>query len=127
MKVLKIFILTVALGIVGYLLFIFFHVFSPEIYNFTHRTSFDSEKWIAWEETIKEPSLRWHMVKNLTKENELVGMSIREVKELLGQPSSENNNFISYYLGMSGHGIDTGTLYLTIKDGIVIEYKIWHG
>ena len=127
MKVLKIFILFLALGIIGFLLFIFFHVISPNIYNLTHRTSFDSQKWIEWKDDIEAPSIRWHMVKDLTKKYELVGMTVSEVKELLGEPTSENNIHMYYHLGMSGHGIDTGTLSLAIKNGIIIEYKIRHG
>jgi len=127
MKVLKILIWTIGIGIIGYLLFIFILVFSPYISNFVNREPFDSKEWIEWKDDIEAPSLRWHMVHNLTKKYELIGMSVEEIKELLGEPSIESEFYISYGLGMSGHGIDAGTLSLTIKDGIVIEYDIRHG
>ena len=127
MRVLKILIWTLAVGIVGYILFITILVFSPYINNFVNREPFDSESWITWVESENDFNLRWNMVHNLTKKYELVGMSVEEVKELLGEPSHVGKDYISYYLGMSGHGIDTGSLSLTIKDGIVTDYKIWHG
>jgi len=67
------------------------------------------------------------MINDLNKNYELIGMKISEVEELLGKPDSENKEFVSYYLGMSGHGIDTGTLFLEIKNGIVVELEVWHG
>ena len=127
MKGLKIFILIVAVGIISFLLFIFFHVFSPEIYNFSNRTPFDSKQWVEWNDDIGDTSLRWHMVKDLTKKYELVGMTVNEIKDLLGEPTTEYKTHLDYNLGMSGHGIDYGVLSLTVDNGIVIEYKIWHG
>lgn len=102
-------------------------IFQPEINNYFNRIEFDSEQWKNWEESETDLSLRWNMVHNLRKEHELVGMTINEINELLGKPDRENKNFISYHLGMSGHGIDTGTLYLEMKNGIIIEVKLWHG
>ncbi len=102
-------------------------IFSPEISNFFDRTEFDSEEWKNWKETENEQSLRWNMVHDLKSKYELVGMNAKEIKELLGKPNRENKNFLSYHLGMSGHGIDTGTLYLELKNEIVVEVEIWHG
>uniref|UniRef100_UPI0040490C77 hypothetical protein n=1 Tax=Fulvivirga sp. TaxID=1931237 RepID=UPI0040490C77 len=92
-----------------------------------NRTKFDSELWKNWEETESSLSLRWDMTHSLTNEYELIGMSIDQVIELLGKPSIKSSSELSYYLGMSRHGIDTCTLVIEVKDDKVLYYKISHG
>lgn len=113
--------------ILGFITLFASFIFSPEINNYFNRIEFDSAKWKNWEESETNPSLRWNMVHDLVKDHELVGMNLNEIKELLGKPDHENKKFISYYLGMSGYGIDTGALYLELRKGIVVEVRIWHG
>lgn len=67
------------------------------------------------------------MVHDLRKKHELVGMNKIEIIELLGKPDSKNEEYISYQLGMSGHMIDAGILYIELKKEIVDEVKVWHG
>jgi len=123
----KILFLTVGVVIIGLLVLLGSTIFSTEISNYFNRTEFDSEEWKNWEESENEPSLRWNMVNDLRKKHELIGMNTKEVIELLGEPNSLNKKYMSYHLGMSGHMIDTGTLFLELENGIVVKIKLWHG
>lgn len=67
------------------------------------------------------------MIHDLTTNHELIGLSCKEIKDILGQPESETNNILRYYLGMTGNYIDTGTLTLKLKDGRVDSYHISEG
>ncbi len=102
-------------------------VFDGDIENYRNRIEFDSYKWKNWNETESTMSLRWDMRHSLLDKHDLVGMSVSEVIELLGKPSRESSTELSYYLGMARSGIDTGSLNLTIKDGIITGHRIWHG
>ncbi|MEQ9379216.1 MAG: hypothetical protein RIG68_28760 [Imperialibacter sp.] len=127
MKTLKILFVALVGGIVGYLGFTIYNVFEADIANYQNRTEFDAELWRNWEETEATASLRWDMTHSLTTNYELIGMSIEQVIELLGQPSGQSNSEVRYYLGMSRHWIDTGSLVLDLKEGQVVNYIIWHG
>lgn len=120
----------IGLFIIGsiYVLGISLFVLSPDIKNHFSGREFNAVAWQNWQESEAELSLRWEMTKDLTDRYELKGMPITEVKELLGEPDNEYaEGTITYYLGMSGHGIDTGSLILTIKNGVVVDYEVWHG
>jgi hypothetical protein len=54
-------------------------------------------------------------------------MTTDEIVELLGEPDGRSRIEWSYYLGMAGHGIDTGTLSLTIENGRVKSFRIFRG
>lgn len=131
MKKFRIILWTLGIIIGGAILFygvvIYRAVFSPYVYNYFHRVEFDSEKWQNWNETIEESSLRWHMIHDLENDYELVGKTRLEIIDLLGKPDYESENEIRYYLGMSGHGIDTGTLILILENDNVIDYDVWRG
>jgi hypothetical protein len=90
-------------------------------------TKFDSNEWKHWKETEETASLRWDMTKDLVKTHKLIDSSVSEIISLLGEPSHKTDKELRYYLGMSGHGIDTGSLILKIQNGKVVDYKIWHG
>ncbi len=90
-------------------------------------TEFDSEKWKTWNESESTMTLRWDMRKDLIKKHKLIGLTASEVIELLGEPENKSDTEFRYYLGMARFGIDTGSLSLTIENGKVIDYKIWHG
>lgn len=92
-----------------------------------NKEKFDSEKWISWTESEKQPALRWNMVNHLIKTEKLKGKAVEEIKELLGEPNSETRISLSYYLGMTGRGINTGRLRFEIKDGVVVNYSVWQG
>lgn len=109
------------------LLFPIIFVFSPDISNYTHRTKFDRETWINWEETDSTACVRWDMVHGLINKYDLKGKTEKDVLNLLGEPESKNISQYRYYLGMSRHGIDTGSLILTFKNGIIVDIEIWHG
>tara|TARA_R110002020_G_scaffold47905_5_gene136858 strand:- start:30 stop:233 length:204 start_codon:yes stop_codon:yes gene_type:complete len=67
------------------------------------------------------------MTHDLTNNYNLIGKKVSDLKKILGKPSTENNNEIGYYLGMTGHGINTGSLTFKIVDGVVVGYKIRQG
>lgn len=104
-----------------------YYVLSPDIANYFSRIEFDQEKWKDWQETETTACLRWDMTHDLIKKHELIGLSLNEIIDLLGEPDRKFKNEISYYLGMTRHGIDTGSLILTIKNDKIIDYKMWHG
>lgn len=90
---------------------------------------FDSNKWINWTETEEKMSLRWNMMNSLRNNHELKGKTKNEIIKLLGKPNeSSSSNSYSYYLGMSGHGIDTGSLIIIFNEfDTVTKYYVWHG
>jgi hypothetical protein len=127
MKILKtIFKILLGTGII-YLLFIAFFVFKPDINDYLNRTEFNITEWINWEDTEATFGLRWNMTHDLTKNYNLKGKTKEEIKKLLGEPSSESLNEMSYYLGLTGHGINTGSLTLKFDKERVINIKIWQG
>ncbi|GAB3417299.1 hypothetical protein [Niabella aquatica] len=96
--------------------------------TFTHE-KFNSEKWkhsnFASEETI---SLRWDMMNDLRNRYHLEGMTRQEIIDLLGNPDSDDNTEISYFLGYSKKGINTGSLTLTFNDnGAVAKVYVYEG
>lgn len=99
----------------------------PDITNYKNRIKFDQTKWKDWRETETTACLRWDMTHDLVDKHKLKGLSVTEIIELLGEPDRKNKKEIRYYLGMSRHAIDTGSLILTIKNDKVISCKIWHG
>ncbi len=127
MRIFKILASLIVAAVISYFGYVAYFVFSPDIENYSKRIEFDSELWKNWEETEAIASLRWDMTHSLTTNHELIGMSTEKVIELLGKPSSQSNSNIRYYLGMSRHGIDTGSLILELDGYTVKNYKIWHG
>lgn len=68
------------------------------------------------------------MVNDMLDEYDLKGWSRDQVLELLGEPDSEYSDRITYYLGMTGIGVDSGTLGIHFtSDSLVISTKIWSG
>lgn len=126
-KIFKYLLLIVSASVVLYVLVIAIWSFSPEINHVLNREKFHSEQWINWTESEMQPALRWNMVKNLIKTEKLKGKTVEEIKELLGEPESESKISLSYYLGMTGRGINTGHLRFEIKDGVVVNYSVWQG
>lgn len=90
-------------------------------------TKFDSTSWKQWEETENTLSLRWNMRKDFLSRYKVIGMKKSEIISLLGEPENSSENYISYFLGHSGCGINTGSLSFSIKDNIVIDYNISDG
>jgi len=127
MKYVKTILWTFGVLILGFFIFIGVLTFMPEINSYRDRTEFDSKKWRSWEQTVGEPSLRWNMIHDLESKYNLKGMTKTKLTELLGMPDSEATKEIRYFLGMSGHGIDTGSLVFEIKNDKVLNYHVWHG
>jgi len=96
--------------------------------TFTHE-KFNSEKWkhsnFTSEETI---SLRWDMMNNLRNRYHLEGMTRQQITDLLGTPDSETNLDVSYFLGHSKKGINTGSLTLIFNNkGNVAKVYVLEG
>jgi hypothetical protein len=127
MRLLKTIGLMLGIGAALYFLFIFFIVSKPSLDNYSNRAKFDSEKWKNWRESEEEMSLRWNMITDLEDNYKLKGMTDEEIVDLLGVPETKSNTEWTYYLGMAGHGIDTGTLSLTFDKGKVRSYEITRG
>lgn len=127
MKILKyIFKILIGIGII-YFVSIMLFVLKPEINDFFNRTDFVSSEWINWEETESTFGVRWNMTHDLTKNFELKGKTKKEIQDLLGRPSSESKNEMTYYLGLTGHGINTGSLTFEFNHGRVTKFRIWQG
>ena len=125
MKLSKIIIWSIGILVAGYILFVMVLVFTPDIREYFNRAEFDSEKWKSWEKSESEMALRWDMMSDLSSDYKLVGMTEEEIVNLLGDPDDLGKDYYSYYLGLLG--IDTGTLILTFKDGIVLKYEKYRG
>ncbi len=104
-----------------------YFAFSPDIHNYFNRVKFDRQQWINWKETEATASLRWDMTHDLLEQYKLVGMSTKEIIDLLGKPGTNSKTQMRYFLGMSGHGIDTGSLILEIENDKVTAFRILHG
>jgi|TARA_B110000503_G_scaffold139028_1_gene226454 hypothetical protein len=127
MKVVKtIFRVLIGIGII-YFISIMVFVLKPDISDFLNRTDFVSNEWIKWEETESSFGVRWYMTHDLSHNYVLKGKTKKEIEEILGKPSSESKNEIRYYLGLTGHGINTGSLTFEFKNGRVIKFGIWQG
>ena len=119
--------LLIASPIIAFASFIGILFFGPYISDYFERTEFNSYKWKHWVQTTEEPSLRWHMIHDLESKNEFKGMTINNLKELLGEPENETETEVSYFLGMYQHDIDTATLVFELKSGKVIHFYVRHG
>jgi hypothetical protein len=102
-------------------------VLTPDINDYFDRAKFESKVWIEWKDDVNEQKVRWNMTNDLIKNYALIGKNISEIKKLLGNPSFEDKHELNYFLGLTGHGINTGSLKLKLKNNKVISYKIWQG
>jgi hypothetical protein len=118
---------TLGIGTALYILFAAVVMLGPYVANYSNRTEFDSVRWKNWKESENEMSLRWNMIDDLEDDHKLYGMTFDEIITLLGEPDSKSTVEWTYYLGMAGHGIDTGTLALTFEKGRVKSYKTYRG
>jgi len=79
---------------------------------------FTPEKW------EKYPNERYHMLENMTKEINFLGMTKEEVIEILGEPNQPyadtyNADLIDYYVG--SFSIDPTMITFVFKDNKVVE------
>ena len=91
---------------------------------------FESEKWKTADlNDENNMSLRWDMMNSLRNNQNLIGMSKKEIISLLGKPDENftNERTFRYYLGYSHTGINTGSLIINFENGIVKNYSIWQG
>lgn len=73
-------------------------------------------------------TLRWDMMNDLRNRYKLVGMTKKQIIDLLGNGGDLNSSEFRYYLGYSKTGINTGTLIITFNDkDIVTEIRVWQG
>ncbi|WP_338378795.1 hypothetical protein [uncultured Flavobacterium sp.] len=90
---------------------------------------FDSEKWKYSNLSSEENwNLRWNMMNSLRNNYELKGKTKSEIISLLGKPENEIRNEMSYSLGYTGFGINTGTLVIFLNEkGIVKNLSVHQG
>ena len=90
---------------------------------------FKSEKWkYSNLNTEDNWNLRWSMMNSLRNNYELEGKTKFEIIGLLGKPDTESRNEISYSLGYTGFGINTGTLVIFLDaKGIVKKLSVHQG
>ncbi|WP_109437888.1 MULTISPECIES: hypothetical protein [Aquimarina] len=88
---------------------------------------FNSTEWKNWEETETTPNTRWLMHKDLLSKYELEGVSKGYILNLLGKPDSETNNKYYYQLGVTGKGINTGTMTIKFESDSVVNIEITNG
>ncbi|GAA4281079.1 hypothetical protein GCM10022260_15000 [Gaetbulibacter aestuarii] len=67
------------------------------------------------------------MTHDLTSNYNLKVKTKAQIQQLLGKPSSQSINEMRYYLGLTGHGINTGSLIFEFKNGLVTKFEIWQG
>ncbi len=90
---------------------------------------FDSHRWktanLNQEENM---TLRWDMMNDLRSRHKLIGMSKKQIVDLLGNPGDTSVSEFNYYLGYSKRGINTGSLTITFNDkGVVKNVLVWQG
>lgn len=82
-------------------------------------TNFDSNKWKNFNLNEEENwNLRWNMINDLRNNYSLIGKNKTDIINLLGESNSESSesNKMYYYLGYTGHGINTGSLILLLDN-----------
>jgi hypothetical protein len=94
----------------------------------THKR-FDSDLWKTANLNLEDNfSLRWDMMNDLRRRYTLVGMTRKEIVELLGDPGGTDTAEFVYYLGYTGTGINTGTLRIFFNgNGLVTKVRVWQG
>jgi hypothetical protein len=90
---------------------------------------FNSYVWKTANLDIEENlTLRWDMMNDLRNRYKLVGMTKKEIIDLLGEGGTVSGSEFRYYLGYSKSGINTGTLIITFNDeDVVTEIRVWQG
>ena len=91
---------------------------------------FDAQKWkTAKMNSEDESSMRWDMMNSLRDNYKLVGMSKKQIINLLGKPDERftTENTFRYYLGYSHSGIDEGSLIIEFENGVVKSFQVWEG
>jgi len=100
----------------------------PVVRDYSSRVPFDSSQWRAENEQGAE-GVRVHMVDDLLRKHQLVGMSRDQVNDLLGVPPV-TEYFREYdYVYCLGHergafGIDSEWLVLKFKGNVVAEASV---
>lgn len=91
--------------------------------------AFNSKEWRNWNETENSLFDRWDMANDLIRTDELMMFDKIEIIELLGEPSSTaNEKRISYFLGHTRNGINTGQLLIEFdENNKAIEFIIKEG
>ncbi len=67
------------------------------------------------------------MLDDLLTNYQLKSLNRAEILTMLGKPSKEGKNFIQYYLGYAGRGIDTARLLLNLDNGQVVSIEVFEG
>lgn len=90
---------------------------------------FNSEVWKTANLNLEENmTLRWDMMNDLRNKYKLVGMTKKQIMDLLGPGGDYTSSEFTYYLGYSKTGINTGSLIITFNDkDIVTEISVWQG
>ena len=86
------------------------------------KRDFDKEKWAI---NIEK---RYEYADDLVDNEKLIGLSKQEIKEILGEPESETENSMTYYLGFSPRhfiGIDPDYLEINFKDNKAKTTRIY--
>ena len=94
-----------------------------------HHEKFNSELWKTANLNLeKNMTLRWDMMNDLRNRYKLVGMTKKQIIDLLGNGGELASSEFSYYLGYSKTGINTGSLIITFNEkDIVTEIQVWQG
>lgn len=127
-SIFKVFLWIVFGSVVGYiLLLIGVFILAPKIGSYSSRLSFDSQ---IWKENLSNGStLKQQMVDDLMTHHKLVGMTQKQVDQLLGRPPKTNyfNEFdYVYWLGPERGPIriDSEWLGVKFKDSVVVEVQL---
>lgn len=127
MKILKIVLWLAGFGVLGYILLVSFLLFGPQITSYIDRTSFESTQWKS--HLNDQDPIKLRMVDDLLSHHHLIGMTAKEVEELLGVPPKtsyfRDYDYV-YWLGLerTAFGIDSEWLGVKFEDGKVTQADI---
>lgn len=125
--VLKVIFWVLGIALLGYVLLVCYLLFGHRTKSYDHKMPFESSEWKA--HLNDRDIAKQRMVEDLFSAHKLVGMSIKEVEELLGKPPKtgyfKDYDYV-YWLGpeRSVLGIDSEWLGIKFRDGIVIKADI---
>lgn len=109
--------------------YLFVFLFTLQIISCGSKTKpFNPDGWKNWRETENTLFDRWDMANDLIRTDELMMFDKVEIIELLGEPNSNIQTRISYFLGHTRTGINAGQLTIEFdENNKVLDFIITEG
>lgn len=123
---LKIGLLLFSILAAGYLLNVGLLIFGPTVKSYMESTNFNSTEWKN--HLNDQDSVKQKMLLDLLSQHKLIGMTVKDINQLLGSPPKnsyfEDYDYV-YWLGPErGLGVDSEWLCIKFNDGVVTKAEV---